>query len=188
MPLADLLRSLEQDAAGQVRAVLAHGEAAAEQVDTEATRSRDDQLARAAGEHRATCQCTADARIAQAQHAARTRVLEARAAMLARVLDDVRAALPASLPAAAPALARAAIAHAGAREGVVRCTPAIVDDVRAAAAAHLHVEASSAVRAGVVIDVAGGTQIVATLDALLEREWPRLAAALLAQLGQENRS
>lgn len=176
MALADLLHTLEQDAAGQVSAVLAHGEAAAAEVEAEARHSRDELLARAADEEQRVGQRAADARIAQAQHAARTRVLEARAAMLARVLDEVRAVLPAYVAAAGPALARAAVAHAGTREGVVRCAAAVVDQVPAT----LRIEVSDV--PGVVIELRNGTQIVATLDALLEREWPRLAAALLARL------
>jgi hypothetical protein len=104
--------------------------------------------------------------------------------MLARVLVEVRAALPAYLPAATTVLARAAITHVGTRDGVVRCTPVIVDEMRAVAPPTLRVEPDESVRAGVVIDLATGLQIIASLDALLEREWPRLAA-LVARIASE---
>ncbi len=64
-----------------------------------------------------------------------------------------------------PVLERAARACAGERPGVTR-----------------------EVATGVVIELATGTQIVATLEALVEREWPRLSAAIVARVNQETTS
>lgn len=188
MPLADLMQTLERDTAAQIRAVLAAAEANAAQVEADAMRSRDEQLARAAQHWCDECQCRADTQLATAQHAARTRVLEARAAMLDRVHEQVRALLPGYLAAVGEALATAAIECAGERPGVLRCTPALAEVAHRLAPSSLRVEPAAAVRTGVIIELAAGTQIVATLDALLAREWPRLAAAIVARIAEEARS
>lgn len=185
MALAELVQALEHDAAGQIRALLAAAQAQADQLEADASRGRDDAVARASDAYRAQCRADADARIADAQRASRTAVLAARAAMLDRVRAALRAELPARLDLAGDALVREAIACAGARPGVLRCPPVLVARARELAPSTLRVETAE-VGSGVVIELASGTQIVATLDALLGRECPRLAAAIVAAVLAED--
>lgn len=188
MALADLVQTLEQDATAELRALLADAEARAAQLEAEGARDR---AARTdAAEHACCdeCQVEADARLATARRAARARLLTARAAMLERVLAAVRALLPGSTRQVAESLARAAIACAGSQAGILRCTPEIVDEIRPLVPATLRSEPSAEIRTGVLIELATGTHIVATLDALLDREWPTLSATLLARLAKETSS
>ncbi len=162
MSVASLVQALERDAAEQIRALLEIAAANVAQLEARAARRRDDASAHACEAWRADCRAHADERIATARRTARSHVLTARAAMLDRVRAAVTALLPAYADRARPALRRAALAAAGGRNGVARDVPT-----------------------GVVIELDTGTEIVATLEALLEREWPRLAAAILAQLETE---
>ena len=85
MALAELVQALEQDAADQIRALLAAAQAQADQLEADAARGHDDAVARASDAYRAQCRADADACIANAQRDSRTTVLAARAAMLHRV-------------------------------------------------------------------------------------------------------
>ncbi len=162
MALTDLVQALERDAAEQVRALLEAAASAAAHLEAQAARRRDEASTHALDAWRDECRAGADERAAKARRAARARVLTARAAML----DRVRAALLVQLPAVAdrvrPALQRAALACAGARPGVSREVPT-----------------------GIVIELPNGTEIVATLEALVERDWPQLATRTVAFVGEE---
>jgi vacuolar-type H+-ATPase subunit E/Vma4 len=157
VPLADLVRALEQDAAAQVRAVLDGAQARADEIAATAAHAREHTLAREAATCRQRCQAAADEKIAVAQQRARATLLAARAEMLERVRATLLAQLPVHTPRVAQALARAARSCAGDVTYVERSVPT-----------------------GVVIELASGTQIIASLEALAEREWPRLAAAIVA--------
>ena len=63
---------------------------------------------------------------------------------------------------------------------MLRCPLALADAARAAAPVTLRVEVDAAIATGAIIELASGTQIAATLDAFLDREWPRLACEALA--------
>ena len=181
MALADLLRSLEDDAASQIAGVLAAARADADALEAEASRSRDERRREASEQHARACQGTADARVATAQREARNQVLVARAAML----DRIRAALRTRLRVLGQscelidALARAVIANAGDRPGVLYGPPSLLVHLRTLAPPTLRVEANEDMTTGVSIVLATGTEIVATLDSLADREWPALAATAL---------
>ena len=180
MALADLLRSLEHDAASQIAGVLAAARAEADALEAEASRSRAQRRHEVSELHAHACQGAADARVAAAQREARKQVLVARAAML----DRIRAALRDKLRALAQscelidALARAALGTAGERAGVLYGPPALLVHLRTLAPPNLRVEAKAGIT-GVAIVLATGTEIVATLDSLADREWPALAATAL---------
>lgn len=165
MPLADLVQALERDAAAQIRSLLETASAHARALEDQAAHEREARASRAADTWRDECCASADERRAAAQQNARAEVLTERAAMLERVRAALLAQLPAYASRVKPALERAAQACAGARPGVRRETPT-----------------------GVVIELATGTHLVATLEALVEREWPRLCAAIVARVDQETTS
>lgn len=160
MPLADLLASLERDAADEIRAVTALADADVARIDAECARACGDQLAAAVRTATEEQRAAADTQLAEAERRWRKSVLEARAAMLARLRDAVRAELPALVDEALRArLAAAAAVHG---EGTVRQVPT-----------------------GVIVELPDGTRIDATLDALLDRLWPRLAGEALAAIDAE---
>ncbi len=156
MPLADLMQALELEAAESVRAILDDARARAAALEADAARERTERSKRATRERCDACRTDADARLASAHRDARARVLAARAEMLDRVRDAVRAQLPARASEIGDVLVTAAQACAGTTPGVRRDLPT-----------------------GVIVELASGTQLVATLDALLDREWPALATAIL---------
>jgi vacuolar-type H+-ATPase subunit E/Vma4 len=158
MPLGDLIAALERDAGVEVSAALASAAADAARTETSAQHARADRIASELATARAEQQAVHDARLAGITHRARVEVLRARGAMLERLLPAVRAALPelARDPRVARALRDAAQACAGESPGQLQETPT-----------------------GVVIELASGIRIDATLDAVLDREWPRLAPLAL---------
>jgi len=175
--LADLLDAIEAEAAAQIRATVTTGDADAAQIDADAARARAERSDRETRSFAVEREALADRRLASARRTARAAVLTARAAMLERVRAVTRARLPGALDdAVGRSLLACAMTCTGGVAGVLRCTPALVDAARAAAPTEVRVECDPAIAAGVVIELAGGTRIIATLDALLDREWPRLAA------------
>lgn len=160
MPLGDLLAALERDANAEMRATTAATDTEIARITVEAARERADRLALAVHEITAREEAAAQLRLAAAARDHRRATLVARAAMLARVQTSVRAALPALVDAALRArFVRAAAAYG---DGACRDTPT-----------------------GVVIDLADGTRIDATLDAALDRAWPRLASEAVVLADQE---
>jgi hypothetical protein len=168
MPLANLIGALEQAAEAEALAVREAARVRVEQLEAEAARVRAERSAEAARSRGDVCQAEADQRLVAAQRATRARVLTARAELLERVHAAVRARLLAAVPRVASDLAQAALACG---DGRARCHPSLAPFVPGASVD----EALS----GVVIDQPSGNQIVATLDALLAREWPRLAATVI---------
>lgn len=173
MALAELLAAIESEGAAQVRAVLAEGDAAAATVGADAQRARN---ARIDSERRAWSaqrQRVADVEIAEAAQHARAEMLSARSAMLDRIRDEICALLPGLVAETGRALLDAALACAGG-PGVARCAPQLAPLLPP----ELRSEPDPTL-SGIEIELATGTRIVATLDALLEREWHALAAVAL---------
>jgi vacuolar-type H+-ATPase subunit E/Vma4 len=151
MPLAALIATLEGDVDGEVGAMLEAARAEAATIAAASARACDDHLAAATRAFTAEQQAAADARIAVVERRARRDVLAARDDMLARIRETVRAMLP-----------------------------TILDDVlrtklRAAAG-----DGARGVPTGYVAELAGGTLVEATLEAVLDRAWPHLAPEALA--------
>lgn len=181
MALAELVTAFERDTEAEVHAILAAGDADAARIDAAAARARAERIAGASGTFAAGRRLEAEARIADASRHARIAVLGARAAML----DCVRAAVRAQLPVLVDTrlgtnLIAAAVACVGDEPGTLRCRPGLVEVARTLAPASVRVEADAEVATGAIIELATGTRIEATLDAFLDREWPRLACEVLA--------
>lgn len=160
MPLADLLATLERDASAEASAITGAAATDVARIDEESARATREALARAVRTAAEAQQLTADARLAAARQTHRRAVLGARAAMLERLREAVRAELPGIVDAALRARLLAAAQTYG--DGTVHEVPT-----------------------GVVVELADGTRIDATLEAALERRWPRLAAEALHILDRE---
>jgi vacuolar-type H+-ATPase subunit E/Vma4 len=158
VPLAELIQALERDASAEVSTELAAAAADAARTEATAQREHADRIASTLASTRSEQRALHDARLADATLHARTDVLRARASMLERLLPEVRNVLPelARDPRVASTLRAAAQACSGG-SGRVEELPT-----------------------GVVVELADGTRIDATLEAFLEREWPRLAPVALA--------
>jgi vacuolar-type H+-ATPase subunit E/Vma4 len=182
MPLAELLGAFERDAAAELRAIADAADADAARIDREGRLARDERIARANATTAAELQVLADRELAEAAHGARIAALAARAAMLDRVRVTVRAELPRLLgtPAVAERLVRAAVACAEGGTGELRCAHELVALARAAAPPTLAVIGDPAIATGIVIELASGIRIDASLATLFDREWPRLACDALA--------
>lgn len=160
MALHELLRVFERDTDGEVRAILDAGDAEAARVLAEAERERADRVATAVAAFARHEQAAADAQLAAGEHRARAGVLVARAAMLQRVREAIAVELQArfaSDPQLAELLDAAACACAGGEQGEL-----------------------ARVATGVVLELPSGTRIEASLAAVLDRYWPRLACEALA--------
>ena len=160
MPLGELLQALERDADAEARAVTAAAEADVARIDAESARRCGEELARAVRAATEEQRLAADARLADAERQRRREILEARAAMLGRIRAGVHEELPRVIDDGLRAKLAAAAGEFG--EGTSRDTPT-----------------------GVVVELADGTRVDATLDAMLERAWPRLAAEALALVDAE---
>lgn len=189
MPIADLLSNLEREGEAEIRVLLAAAEAEVARIEAESARSRAHRLTASGKVVQAEHQAAADLEIAAATRRAREDVLTARAGVLSRVLAVTRDLLPALVAEhgerLAPNLIAAALACTGCEPGVVRCAPSIVACARAAAPPNLRVEPDLLIATGVVIELDRGTRIEASLDALLDREWPRLAPRVLEAVASE---
>lgn len=162
MALSDLLVALQRDADAEVRALATAAAEDAARIDADAARTCAARLAEALRDLSAHEQDKHRAQLADAERRARRVVLEARAAMLTRLHDAVRALLPGLVD---PALrARFAAAAAAFGEGARRDLPT-----------------------GVAIDLPdGGPSIEASLDAALDGAWPRLAGEALGLIEERS--
>ena len=184
MALAELLRVLEDETAAEVRAIAEAAADEAARIETEAFASRSERIASATAAFGAKRRAAGDGELAAANRAARGDVLAARAAMLERIRAGVREQLPAVLagdPELGRALVAAALACIGDEPGTLRCAPVLADIAREAAPAAIRVAAEPGVATGVIVELATGTRIDATLTALLDRVWPTLACEALQQ-------
>jgi len=181
MALDELLGALERDTAVELAAIAATGDAEAAQIDAEAARARDERLAAVAAEHAAARRAAVERDLAEAARRARADVLAARARMLERLRAQVDAELPARLDdRVGSCLVAAALACVGDDTGTLRCAPTLVERARGGAPPGIRVTGDPAVATGAIVELSTGTRIDATLVALLEREWPRLACEALA--------
>lgn len=184
MAIADLVAAIEAEARAQISAVLAAGEAEASAIEAEAERARRDHRASTLQVWQAEHQRAADAQLVAAERRARALVLAARAAMLERIRLEVHALLPSLVDhTLGRALVTAALSCASG-PGVLRCAPHLANLI--VAPEELRVEPDPAVATGVQIELASGARVVATLEALCEREWPRLAAFALTLVDEES--
>lgn len=176
MALPELIEAFERDTQAEVAAIRSAVEAEIRTIDAEASRARAERIASAAAatavEHRAQ----ADADVAAALHRARAEIYTHRSAMLRRLRAEIERHLPSLLDSAVgDALLRVAIACAGDEPGMLHCTPVLALRARVLAPPSLQVVGDDAVATGVIIELASGTRIDATLARLLDREWAQLS-------------
>lgn len=178
MALADLLVAIEAEVNAEISAVVAAGDTDVRAIEELAKRSREDRGAAARSGWQTELQLTADREIGDAARVSRATALATRAAMLERVRNATRALLPRLLDDKLGALLIDAALSCARGPGVIRCAPRIAAQLKAPVDLSVELDASIT---GVEIELASGTRIVATLDALFEREWPRLAATAVAE-------
>lgn len=184
MALPELLRVLEDGTEAEVRGILEAAAGEVARIEAEASARRRERIASATAASAAKCRAAGDAEIAAAHRAARADILAARAGMLERIRTGVCEQLPAVLagdPELARALVAAALACVGDESGTLRCAPVLADIARETSPAAIRVEAEPGVATGVVIELASGTRIDATLTTLLGHVWPSLACEALRQ-------
>jgi vacuolar-type H+-ATPase subunit E/Vma4 len=191
MALDHLLAALERDGTAQVEALLAEARVTVAAVTREADervaqRRRDALATREAAVRQSTESALADAR-----HASRRRMLDARQ----RLLDQVRGAAHALLPeavngasyrAALPRHIAEALEAAGDEPVVIRCRDGLVPVVQPIVApqARVTVRGDASVPPGMVVTTADGViEVDQTLDGRLERLQARLALEVMARLG-----
>ncbi len=186
MALPELIEAFERDTEAELAAIRAAVEAEIRAIDAEAARARGERIASAAAatavEHRAQ----ADADVAAALHRARADIYTHRTAMLGRLRAEVERHLPALLESAVgEALLRVAIACAGDEPGTLHCTPILSVRARVLAPPSLQITGDDEVATGVIVELASGTRIDATLVRLLDREWPQLSGEAVRIIAKE---
>ena len=162
MALSDLLDVFERDTDGEIRAITSAGAGEAARIVRDAEHAAAERIAAALATYRAQRVADADAELSAAIRSARQRVLVARAAMLERLRVAIANELPARYardPELATVLEEAARSCAGSE--AIELTEAPT---------------------GTVLELASGTRIDATLDAVLARAWPRLACEALERV------
>lgn len=178
------------------------------EADAEVTRVRDEAQARAADLTRAAEQRMAERRaatlreretdargeheraLAAARGTARARVMEARAALLDRVFQELRAVLPELARSSAyrrnlPAQWRRLRAFVGDRSATVRSMPALTATLRRLihTNGHIRIKSDARIAAGFCITTTDGElDVDGSLESRLERLRPRLALEALAAL------
>lgn len=155
MALGDLLAALSRDADAEVRSTTAAAEQDAAQIEADTARRCNTALSDAMRDITERERAKYAARIAEQEHHHRRAILEARFSMLERLRAAVRERLP-------------ALVDHELRERFASAAILFGDGIR------------HDVPTGVVIELADGTRIEASLEATLEREWPRLAGEALS--------
>jgi vacuolar-type H+-ATPase subunit E/Vma4 len=191
MALDHLLAALERDATAQAEALRAEARATAAAMTREADervalRRRDALATRETAVRQSTESALADAR-----HASRRRMLDARQRLLDQVFAAAHALLPeavngASYRAAVPRHIAEALEAVGDEPAVIRCPEALVPVVQpiVASQARVTVRGDPGVPPGMVVTTTDGViEVDQTLDGRLERLRARLALELMARLG-----
>lgn len=181
MPLSDLLRSLDADAARELEATLAEQQAAADQVVADAERRAAALIAETTAAARAEAEEEARRRLAEATAAARRRIREATEAELDALLGELRDRL-AGLPGTPTGREATRALLAEALEVLpsadrIRVHPRHVADVGEQAGGR-PVEGDLAELGAVVADSAGRS-VVNTVDVRLAALWKRSRAGLV---------
>jgi vacuolar-type H+-ATPase subunit E/Vma4 len=190
MALAELLRTLEEDAAARREALLARARADAERLRAESGADLARRRAAALAAREAELRATAARATEVARRQAARRLLETRSGALERIRrrTETQLAERAADPAWLPALARdveLALEYVGPVPAVVEAPAALLEYLRGTITglAHVTLEPAGGGRRGLVVRSADGSLTVdATLESRLARAWPRLAIDLAARL------
>jgi vacuolar-type H+-ATPase subunit E/Vma4 len=187
--LAELLRSLEEEADARVRAVLAEARAAADRLRADQAADLARRCAAARDTREAELRSAAARELELGRRQASRRLLEARAEALERIRRraETRLADRAADPAGVPRLARdlaLALEYLGPASAIVEAPAALVDALRATVPDGSRVTfAPSDGRRGLGIRTQDGAlRVDASMEHRLARAWPRLAIALAGRL------
>ncbi len=185
-----LLKTLEREAEAEIARVLDDARARAAEI----TRTADERIAArrgaALGHREAAARKEHERALAAVRHAARARVLEARARLLDRFFVHIRAMLPELATSAAyrrnlaTRLERLS-AFAGDQPFTLRCTPALATTLRRLIKTngHVRIRGDARVVAGFFVTTADGAlDVDGSLESRLERLRPQLALDALAAL------
>jgi vacuolar-type H+-ATPase subunit E/Vma4 len=190
MALAELLRTLEEDAEARRAALLARANAEADRIRAEGGTALARQRAAALAARERELRATAARTIASARQQATRRLLEARSGALSRVRQRAESLLAerASAPAWLAALARdveLALDYMGELPAIVEAPSPLLKYLRGTmgGAARVTLEPTGDTRPAPVVRSADGSLTVdATPQGRLARAWPRLTIALAARL------
>lgn len=189
MALAELLRSLEDEADARGRALLAEARAAAERLRTDQAAGLARRCAAARDAREAELRSAAARELEAGRRQAARRLLEARADVLERVRRRAEARLAdrATDPAGVPRLARdvaLALEYLGPAPAIVEAPAALVDALRATVSDTSRVTfgASEDGRGLRIRTADGALSVDASIERRLARAWPRLAIALAGRL------
>lgn len=156
MALAALIETLERDTDAEVHATMDAARAEAERIERASANACDDRCAAATHAFTEELRAAADAQIAIVERIARRDVMITRAELLARV-----------------------------REAVCALLPSVLDDTLRAKLHEAAGDGARAVPTGYVAELPDGTLVEATLDAVLDRAWSRLAPEAIALVEAE---
>jgi vacuolar-type H+-ATPase subunit E/Vma4 len=188
MALAELLRSLEQDADAQATALLADARAQAASIRADRAGRHVERRAAGLEARRHELEMAAGRATDDAHREATRMLLEARAEALARVRQRAEARLSVATDGASAALAEdlaAAVVYLGSAPVVVEAPATLLAALRRAApdpARMNFVPANDARRPIIVRSADGGVSVDVSTVSRLARAWPRLAIELASRL------
>ena len=192
MALPDLIARLERDAQELVEAIAQRADAEVRAIETATTQTLVEAASRTRAERRAALQTTLQRELRQARRQARAQELDARRALIARVLERARAL--AADAARAPRHREAAASQfddvVSYLEGLdvrVRCAPDAIPLLQEAASRRgIRLEIDTAVGPGFVAEaVDGSVAIDHSVAARLARLESQLAIDLMAEVNRE---
>jgi len=192
MALPDLIARLERDADAQVEAITRRAKAEVRALDAAAAEAAAGATASHLEQQRLERHAEHIADLARARRRARAEELDARRALLARILERARAGVEEagaspSYAAALPAHLDEALSYLEGRDVRVRCRTSDAAVLRSIAAGRGHVELAvdDAMGPGLIAEAADGSVVVDnTLAARLTRMERSLAIELLGEVGR----
>lgn len=186
----ELLATLERQSGAEIAQIRADGQARAAELTAASERRIAERRAATLGRRETEAHARHERELSRIRHAARARVLEARAALLERVFEQLRRALPSVATSSAyraglAARLRRLRAYSGETPVTIECMPALAAALRRLVKTNgdLRIRGDRHIAAGFrLVTTNGRVEIDARLDTLLERRRPRLALEALAAL------
>jgi vacuolar-type H+-ATPase subunit E/Vma4 len=186
-----LLATLERETDAEVTRVLDEARAQAADLTRAAEQRMAERRAAMLGKRETEARAQHERALAGLRLSARARVLQARAALLDRVFEALRAALPELAQSTAYRRDLAQRVHrlsafAGDQAVTVRCTPALSAALRRLVQTngHIRIRSDASIAAGLLVTTADGAlDVDGSLESRLEQLRPQLALEALAALG-----
>jgi len=185
-----LLATLEHEAAAEVTRVMDEARTRAADLTRAAEQRMAERRAATLGKREAEARVEYERALSSARLTARTQVLQARAALLDRVFQELRAGLPelarsVEYRRSLGAQWRRLHDFVGDRPATVRAMPALTATLRRLIHTNgrIRIQSDSHIAAGFCVTTADGVlEVDGTLESRLERQRPQLALAALAAL------